>query len=87
MDFLNKISKEIIETYLQNNALTNLEKREFASYISGHLRHQGIYATLTEIYRYLNKEIKFDQIRSRLQESFDSKSQEKALQILQDTVL
>ena len=39
MNFLNKISKITIETYLQNNALTNLEKREFASYISGYLRH------------------------------------------------
>lgn len=72
---------------VQNNNLTNLEKRELASYISAYLRHQGIYATITEIYRYLNREIGFNQIRDRLQEALDSKDQEKASKILQDTVL
>lgn len=81
MDFLNLTSR------IRNNDLTQSEKREAASYISAYLRHQGIYATITEIYRYLNNQIEFNQIRGRLQEAYDSKDQKKAIEILNDTVL
>lgn len=82
MEFLDLISR------IRNKDLTNLEKREFASYIGAYLRrHLGIYATITEIYRYLNKEIEFNQIRDRLKEALDSKDEKEALKILQDTVL
>lgn len=73
---------------IRNKDLTNLEKRELASYIGAYLRrHSGIYATVTEIYRYLNREIEFNQIRDRLKEALDSKDEKEASKILQDTVL
>lgn len=81
MDFLNLTNR------IKNNDLDEYEKRESASYVSAYLRHQGIYATITEIYRFLNNEIEFNQIRSRLQEAYDSKNQEKAIKILNDIVL
>ena len=72
----------------RNKDLTNLEKRELASYIGAYLRrHSEIYATITEIYRYLNREIEFNQIRDRLKEALDSKDEKEALKILQDTAL
>lgn len=81
MDFLNLTNR------IKHNDLDEYEKREAASYISAYLRHQGTYATITEIYRYLNNEIEFNQIRDRLQEAYDSKNQEKAIKILNDIIL
>lgn len=78
---------EKLTFYIENFQLTNTEKREMASTLSAYLRHRGIYATITEIYRYINREIDFTQIRSRLQEAFEAKTEKEYIKVLNDQVL
>lgn len=80
-------SIEELTFYIENVQLTDIEKRETASALSSYLRHRGIYATITEIYRYINREIDFTQIRSRLQEAFEAKTEKEYIKVLNDQVL
>ena len=81
-DYLARLKK-----YIEFDNLSTKDKMQIASAISFCLKCNNKYVTQTELYKYINKEITFDQIRDRINELSQAKTQGQYDKIIKDRVL
>lgn len=72
----------VIQNYFDNPSIEN--KCATNSAMRSYFKTNHKYVTKSEINRFLNKEISFDEIRDRFQEMADAKTQEEFDKILRD---
>lgn len=72
----------LIQDYSDNPSIEN--KCAINSTIRSYFKTNHKYVTKSEVDRFLNKEISFDEIRDRFQEMADAKTQEEFDKILND---
>lgn len=70
--------------YINNNEISKDEFPKLKSMLRAYFRIRGRYITNTELERYLNKEIKFEDIRDKIQELSQAKNQEEYTRIEND---
>lgn len=85
-DNINSYGKQIIK-YIDSNKISEEYYCELRSILRAYFKYNDKYVTNSELNRYLNKEIKFENIRDRYEELSQAKTQEEYLKIINDYLI